>query len=84
MAQYKRTKIVKLDTPRTRVTPNNQTITRTHAVMVYVAGDWSELGVYENVEIATQWANEYQTNNTLYNQFAQTALYYRQYPVVEF
>jgi len=84
MAQYKRTKIVKLDTPRTRVTPNNQTITRTHAVMVYVAGDWVELGAYVNVEIAQQWAHKYQTNNAMYNQFAQTALHYRKYPVVEF
>jgi hypothetical protein len=84
MTQYKRTKIVKLDTPRTRVTPRNQTITRTHAVMVYVAGEWSELGAYTTVEIANHWAHKYQTNNAMYNQFAQTALHYRKYPVVEF
>lgn len=83
MAQYKRTKIVKLETPRTRVTPRNETITRTHAVMVYVAGDWAELGAYTTVEIATQWAHKYQTDNKLYNAFARAELYARKYPVVE-
>lgn len=83
MAQYKRTKIVKLDTPRIRVTPRNETITRTHAVLVYVAGEWVELGAYINIEIAQQWAHKYQTNNVMYNQFAQSALYARKYPVLE-
>ena len=83
MAQYKRTKIVKLETPRTRVTPRNQTITRTHAVLVYVAGEWVELGAYPPVEMAQQWANKYQNNNAMYNQFAHTALFYRKHPVVE-
>lgn len=84
MAQYKRTKIVKLDTPRTRVTPRNETITRTHAVMVYVAGDWAELGAYTTVDIATQWAHKYQTDNKLYNAFARGVMYDRKYPVVQF
>lgn len=82
--KYNRCKVDKLDIPRTRVTPRNETITRTHAAYAWVAGEWVEIGAYETADIAHEWARKYDTNNKLFNEFFNSALYYRKYPVVQF
>jgi len=78
---YKRTKIQPVTNPQTHTRPNGQTVTRTHAVLVYVAGAWEKLGEYESLAIAQHWANQYQTNNEMFNSFARLVLHYRKYPI---
>ena len=48
--------------------------------MVYVAG--APIGAYTTVEIATQWAHKYQTDNKSATHL-HAELYARKYPVVE-